>query len=251
MQDGPTALGQGALQEARGLWEGPPRWEPGHRRRPSAGSSPQASLARSGRQRLLRGLRHRPLPSPTAWSVGLEVPLGLPARQAEALPLSRGPSSQPQGAQCHKECSGAPLPPQGHSRQPQALGDDNTMRALTVASFFSMCRAASANTLATEEKEERAVVTRGRVAGHPGSCSAQSPPLTNDQARGGPAIGVLQEQGDDLDGVHQDAVPAGGGGPSAVKRLPILGLSPHLTKPRHNSGWPTAVSREATHVCPS
>lgn len=35
--------------------------------------------------------------------------------------------------------------------------------------------------------------------------------LTNKQAQGGPAVGVLQKQGHHLDGVHQDAIPGGGG----------------------------------------
>lgn len=78
---------------------------------------------------------------------------------------------------------------------------------LTTARRFSTWKAATAKALATEDR---------RAQGGSGSVSPPPPKtllnaqLTNNQAQGRPAVGVLQEQRHHLDGVHQDAVPGGG-----------------------------------------
>lgn len=85
------------------------------------------------------------------------------------------------------------------------------MRALlTTARRFSTWNAATAKTLATEDRNATGQV---QVWVSPGSTQALlNTQLTNDQAQGGPAVGVLEEQRHHLDGVHQDTVPTGRGG---------------------------------------
>lgn len=79
---------------------------------------------------------------------------------------------------------------------------------LTTARRFSTWNAATAKTLATEDRSATGQV-QARVSPVPtrGLLGTQ---LTNDQAQGGPAVGVLQKQRHHLDGIHQDAVPADG-----------------------------------------
>lgn len=79
---------------------------------------------------------------------------------------------------------------------------------LTTARRFSTWNAATAKTLATEDKSATGQV-QARVSPVPtrGLLGTQ---LTNDQAQSGPAVGVLQKQRHHLDGIHQDAVPADG-----------------------------------------
>ena len=83
------------------------------------------------------------------------------------------------------------------------------MRALlTTARRFSTWNAATAKTLATEDRSATGQV-QARVSPVPtrGLLGTQ---LTNNQAQSGPAVGILQKQRHHLDGIHQDAVPADG-----------------------------------------
>lgn len=81
---------------------------------------------------------------------------------------------------------------------------------LTSAKCFSTWNAATAKTLATADTKQGSEFRSPELRA--GSTALHGPQLTEDQAQGRPAIRVLQEQRQNLDGIHQDAVPAGSAG---------------------------------------